>query len=415
MADDKDPSSIEEQWLSLRTSRRQFLRAAAGTVAAASLGVWSGILGTGENSAGLRVASADEQTLRDVALWRHALPRGVLYGAAAIKAHLENDAPFAKRFAEECYILVPESSLKWSTLRPSRDVFNFRDGDWLSDFAEQHGMLFRGHTLVWHGAVPGWLAKTINPGNAAELLLEHIERVVRHYAGRVHSWDVVNEAIEPRDGQPNSLRKSLWLDNYGPNYIADAFRAVSMADRRAMLVYNDYGLEYNTRADGARRAAVLNLLTRLKAEGVPVHALGMQAHLRSEWTKEFDPGLLRSFLREVADLGLKIMVTELDVSDQALPTDEKERDIGVADAYKRYLDVVLAEPSVISVTTWGLSDRYTWLTRAYPRSDKTRQRPLPLDADLRPKAAWRALAEAFKKAPNRSRIIKNRNPWIFPY
>ena len=152
--------------------------------------------------------------------------------------------------------------------------------------------------------------------------------------------------------------------------------------------------------DKAKRRAILGLLKRLKAKGTPIHALGIQAHLRGD-SLDFDPQSLRQFLKEVAALDLKILITEMDVNDSKLPADIQRRDRIVAGVYEDYLSVALDEPAVIAVITWGLSDRYTYLSEFFPRSDHQPVRPLPLDTNLQPKLAWNALARAFQQTHKR--------------
>lgn len=347
---------------------------------------------------------------RDFAVVGHAplrdraAAKGLIYGAASpydIQYDiLSSDVKFATHFAQECAILVADGELKWENVHPSPGRFNFAPSDWLAKFARTHGMLFRGVPLVWHEALPSWFAGTVNSQNAKQILLEHIATVVKHYAGKIHSWDVVNEAILLSDGRSDGLRNSPWLQFLGPNYIEMAFRAAAEADSQALLVYNDNGLKYNTRDQEARRVAVLKLLEGLKSRGTPIHALGLQAHLRGEESR-FNARKLKAFLHDVADLDLKIMITEMDVTDQKLPKDVNIRDHIVAAIYEDFLSIVLDEPAVIAVLTWGLSDRYTWLSKYYPRKDSAVVRSLPLDAQLRRKLAWNAMVRAFDKAPMR--------------
>jgi endo-1,4-beta-xylanase len=338
-------------------------------------------------------------------LRQRAAARGLLFGAAALKSSLSQDPDFARVFARECSILVPEGALKWDSLRPSPTQFNFTDSDWLLDFALRNNMQMRGHTLVWHHALPKWFATTVNRNNAEQVMLNHIQTVARRYAGKFHSWDVVNEAIALQHGQPRGLRKTPWLDLIGPNYIDLAFRAAAAADPKAMLVYNDFGLDYDTPWETARRQSVLALLERLVANGTPIHALGIQAHLMREEPK-FNPNQTRQFLKDVASLGLKILITELDVTDINLVSNPIERDRQVAGIYEDYLSVVLDEPAVTAVLTWGLSDRYTWIAKDKPRPDKLPVRPLPLDAQLNRKLAWNAIARSIDNCPKRP----NRTP-----
>jgi len=327
-------------------------------------------------------------------LKRRAAAKGLLYGAAAQPQILTAEPDFANSFARECAILVSENQLKWEALRPTPTQFNFAGGDALLAFAQQHQMLFRGHTLVWHNALPGWFRETLTRSNARHFLQEHIATVVGRYAGKVHSWDVVNEAIAPEENRPHGVRNTPWLELLGADYIQLAFQMAHQADPQALLVYNDYGLDYDTVQDASKRAAVLRLLERLKSANVPIHALGMQAHLWGSETR-FSPEKLGQFLQQVADLDLQIFITELDVADVELPANVAERDRLVADHYRRYLDIVLAQPAVTAVLTWGLSDRHTWLTSFQPRPDGLPVRPLPLDQQLRRKPAWEAIAAAF--------------------
>ncbi len=334
-------------------------------------------------------------TLRD-----RATAKKLIYGAASDYRYLSVDAELAADFAKECSILTPENDMKWRIIRPTPDSFNFAQSDWLASFAAKQKMLLRGHTLVWHEALPTWFKDTVNRQNALAILLTHIETVAGRYAGKIHSWDVVNEAILPKDGRPDGLRNTPWLQLLGPNYIDIAFRAAAKADPQALLIYNDYGLDYDTPEHEAKRVAVLNLLKRLKSMGTPIHAFGMQAHLQGHETR-FNPKKLKAFLQEVANLGLKILITEMDVTDQRLPLDAGVRDRIIAGVYEDYLSVVLEEPAVIAVLTWGLSDRYTWLSEFKPRGDNAPVRTLPLDDQLKRKLAWNAIARAFDTASNR--------------
>jgi endo-1,4-beta-xylanase len=328
---------------------------------------------------------------------------GLIYGAAIRHDHLRQDAKLAAAVKSECGMLVPEWALKWSTpknpLRPNPDSFDFSAADEMLEFAHTHGMLFRGHTLVWHESLPDWFANNVNYQNAKQILEKHINTVVGRYAGKIHSWDVVNEAIEPRDGRSDGLRKTPWLKLLGTDYIDYAFRLAAAADPQAILVYNDYGLDYDTSEDEVKRNAVLKLLESLKLRGTPIHALGIQAHLDAAETA-FNPKKLRQFLRNVASLGLKIMITELDITDKKLSVDTTVCDRIIARAYEDYLNAVLSEPAVIAVLTWGLSDKYTWLSEFQPRSDGVPVRPLLLDSDMNRKLSWNAVASAFDKSLN---------------
>jgi endo-1,4-beta-xylanase len=340
-----------------------------------------------------------EKTLKE-----RAAAKGLIYGSAAQYDHLNNNPLYRKLFLQECEMIVPEWEMKWSSgnklLRPNPDTFEFKASDWMINFAQDNNLLFRGHTLVWHRALPKWFKEKVSKQNAESLLTNHIETVMGRYAGKIHSWDVVNEAIAPWDNMPNGLRKTPWLEFLGTDYIDFAFRVAAKADPKALLVYNDYGLYYDNSKDEKKRQAVLSLLERLKSKGTPIHALGIQSHLSGD-RKIDDLKKFRYFLQDVASMGLKILITELDVKDQKLPFDINERDRIVAAAYEDYLSVVLDEQAVIAVLTWGLSDRYTWLNEFKPRADRAPSRPLPLDAQMQRKLAWNAIARAFDHAAKR--------------
>jgi endo-1,4-beta-xylanase len=333
-------------------------------------------------------------------LQQRARAKGILYGAfpQADRQKFASNPQLQSSFIRECATIT--SGYYWTSTRPSINTFNFDETDYFADFAATNKLRLHGHPLVWHEALPKWLPEILASENAQQILTNHIETVVGRYAGKIHSWDVVNEAINIGDKRSDGLRKTPWLEFLGVDYIELAFQLAAKADPQAKLVYNDFGLEYNSPEDGAKRDAVLNLLQQLKSNGAPIYALGLQSHLSGE-RRNFKPQIFREFLQNVASLGLKIMITELDVTDNKLPLDSNKRDNIIAGVYEDFLSTALAEKSVVSVTSWGLSDRYTWLADKKPRDDRADVRPLPFDRNLKPKLAWNAIARAFDRAPKR--------------
>jgi endo-1,4-beta-xylanase len=373
--------------VSPRRPRRVFLQGAT----RAALGVSLATLGCGsDNKDGPAPPSPESDSLST-----RARARGMLYGAAVEADRLARDPAFAAAVASECNILVAEASMKWAAQRPTADSYDFSRGDALAAFAREHGQGLRGHTLLWHSALPAWFAPTVDDGNAERFLREHVTAVAGHYAGQIHSWDVVNEAIDTASGRADGLRDTPWLRFLGPRYLDLAFATAAAADPSALLTYNEYGLELTSSA--ARRQATLALLTGLKDRNVPIHALGIQGHVGGTSWSQFDPVAFADFVDRVAALGLKVFITELDVRDDNLPADLTQRDQRVADIYRAYLDVALNAPRVTAVLTWGLSDKYTWIASRYPRSDGLAVRPLPLDADMQRKPAWQSIASAFER------------------
>src|SRR5262249_23143580 len=226
------------------------------------------------------------------------------------------------------------------------------------------------------------------------------------YRGLVHSWDVVNEPIEPKDGRSDGLRNGVFLETLGPDYLDLVYRAARETDPTARLVVNEYDIEPDTPEQESRRAPLLSLVERMRRSGTPVDAVGIQAHLSCDGGPPFSASRLRRFLADLADLGLTIQITELDVTDENAPADPVVRDRLVADTYSRFLDAALDETAVKMVVTWGLSDRHSWIVRRETneskwRSDSIPSRPLPFDAALKPKPAYEAIANAFAHAPNR--------------
>ncbi|MEO8201648.1 MAG: endo-1,4-beta-xylanase [Gemmatimonadota bacterium] len=330
----------------------------------------------------------------------HAAARGLLYGSVIRIGVAERDPAVAQAYINECGVLVPGTALFWPKVHPALDRFDFNAADKIYNFAAANGIKFRGHTLLWYKQLPDWFEAAVNPSNAASVMQNHITTVVGHFKGKTHSWDVVNEIIDDKSARPDGLGPSAWLDLLGPEYVPMAFRAAKAADPDTLLVYNDNHMDYDTPAWDRKRSLVLAYLTKLKSDGVPVEALGIQAHLDASETR-FSETKFRQFLRDVAALGLKIIISELDVRDNQVAGGLMERDSAVAAAYSRYLSVALDEPAVIAVLTWGLNDNDTWLEKIHPRRDGQPLRPLPLDPQLQRTAVWDAIARAFDAAPKR--------------
>jgi endo-1,4-beta-xylanase len=345
-----------------------------------------------------------ESVTGDASLGVHAAAHGLLYGCAVNMNALGADAAYAALVREQCRIVVAENAMKWGALRPSAEGFNFDQADALVAFAESNRMKIRGHNLVWHQNNPKWLEAMATEANARELLVTHIETVAGRYAGRMHSWDVVNEAIRVEDGRADGLRNSVWLRLIGEEYIELAFKTAREADPQALLTYNEYGIEAETREGEQKREAVIEMLRRMVARRVPLDAVGVQSHIAAAATvaaggnksaaSQVGAGLMR-FIAAVRELGLQVFITEMDVNDRALAADGPGRDAAVATAYRQYLELVLGDAAVKAVLTWGITDRYTWLDHEEGRADGKAERPLLFDAAGKAKAAFFAVREAF--------------------
>jgi endo-1,4-beta-xylanase len=381
-------------------TRREWMRQAAGVTVAAAM---PGLLG--RETLAEMPGNSNQATTGAGSLKAHAAARGLLTGCAVSANLFRNDEGFRKLLAEQYSIVVPENCLKWNLLRPTVDTYSFADADSLVAFADAHGMKVRGHNFVWHEALPRWFAATVNKDNAQKFLVDHIRTVGGRYKGKIHSWDVVNEAIWIPDGRPDGLRSSSpWFEMLGPGYIDLAFRTAREADPTALLTYNDYSIEYDSEEQGKKRAAVLGLLRRMKADHVPLDALGIQSHIHAVSKDGFSKGV-RELLEGAKALGLQVFVTELDVNDDAVATEDMaERDQIVADVYRNYLTTSLYGTEVKAVLTWGVTDKNTWLnngTKFRKQHPDRLQRPLPFDPDYAPTPAFFAMRESFDKAQKR--------------
>jgi len=218
--------------------------------------------------------------------------------------------------------ITPENGMKPFALQPAEGRFNFFEADRLVEMAERNGATMVGHCLVWHSQTPPWFFQTpdgqpVGRELALSRMRKHIAGVVGHFKGRVKQWDVVNEAIS--DG-PGQLRRSPWLQAIGEDYIAEAFRAAHQADPNALLIYNDYGIEL-----GFKRRKTIQLLRSLLEQKAPVHAVGIQAHWRLD---QPDFAEVEESIKQFAALGLKVMITELDIG--VLPTTYYGADVSKA-------------------------------------------------------------------------------------
>jgi endo-1,4-beta-xylanase len=310
---------------------------------------------------------------------------------------LRRDAAYSELVKAQAGIVVAENEFKFASLRPSEMTFNFKAADEIAAFAAANGMKLRGHNFVWHRQLPGWFSGYVTAANAEQVLVNHIETVGGRYAGKIHSWDVVNEAVFPEDGLPGGMRKSPWQEvlagdafgvagNTVPKYVEVAFRTARRVDPKALLCYNDYGIEGEDAGSEKKRQAVMGLLRGMQAKGIPVDGLGVQSHISAGGKAMYGTGL-RKMIAEARGMGLKVLLTEMDVNDRALGPEIAERDKAVAETYRSYLGMVVRDPAVIAVLTWGITDKYTWLNGEDSRADGAKERPLPFDAEMKAKLA----------------------------
>ncbi|MBK9082298.1 MAG: endo-1,4-beta-xylanase [Rhizobiales bacterium] len=319
---------------------------------------------------------------------------GVLFGASIAREALE-DAAYGELYRRHARILTTDWALKFDTLRPTAEAWRFEAADRIVDFGQRNGMAVRGHALIWNENAPAWLA-SLSAREIGRVFDAHIERAVSRYAGRLHSWDVVNEPFWPDHGKPGGYRDGPWFAALGQGYVARALKRAALADPKARLAINEAHCEIPGGWGETIRPRLLDLVTRLKDDGAPLHAVGLQGHLKPRWGED-DDRFLR-FVEQLAARGVEIYVTELDVDDSSLPADVEARDAIVARRYFDFLSAVLRAASVKVVQCWQLADRYSWLRAPdvqHLRGAAFPARPLPFDDGLNEKPAAEAIRRAF--------------------
>jgi endo-1,4-beta-xylanase len=320
---------------------------------------------------------AESAPLRD-----SASARGLHLGAAVAMNPLRNEPAYSETLRREFNMLVAENAFKMDALRPSQTTFNFTDADALMAFAEQNGMTVRGHTLVWHSQLPGWLTGgSFTRDQAIAIMRTHIQTVMGRYQGRIVHWDVVNEAVADGTGQLRT--DSFWHQRIGPDYIALAFQFAREADPTAVLYYNDYEAE----GLGQKSDAVFDLVSGLRTQGVPVDGVGWQMH-------KVNPFRIQSQhvqnAQRLAALGVEIAITEMDVR-ISLPTDATELQ-QQALAYGDAVRFCLEQPNCTALVLWGFTDKYTWVPSVFPGFGD----PLIYNASYQAKPAYTALQQVLE-------------------
>ena len=319
-------------------------------------------------------------------------PIGVAVSAQVLK-NKEESAFILSEFNS----ITPENAMKIGPIHPAEGRYNWRDADSIVAFAQLHHIKVRGHNLCWHEQTPFWLfkdkeGKQVTKEVLLQRLKDHISTVVNRYKGKIYAWDVVNEAID--DDSSKFLRNSLWYQICGEDFIVKAFEYAHAADPEAKLFYNDYNTERPE-----KRERVYKLLKKLVDAKVPVDGVGIQAHWSIYEPSKAD---LEKTIKEFSSLGLKVQVTELDISlypwekeRRGLRPGEKgeltpELEQKQADRYAELFKIFRKyKKAITGVTFWNISDRYTWLDN-YPVPGR-KNFPLLFDQNLQRKKAYRGV------------------------
>jgi endo-1,4-beta-xylanase len=317
------------------------------------------------------------------------------YGSAVRAGALQSDSTYREAIIANCQLVVAEGEMKWADIRPTRGEYRFEKADAIIDFARQNRLEVRGHTLAWYGGLPKWVDEISSRTEAEYELIDHIKTVVSRYRGVIPSWDVVNEPLVDFPESAASLRPCVWTKYLGADYVPIALRTAAMVDPGARLVLNEYDVEFMGPRFAARRKALLQLLRALRDRDVPLHGVGLQAHLFAD--RAIDRDGLQAFLAEITAMKLDVLITELDVVDYELPGKVSERDALVAKKAAEFLGAVCEVVRPKAILTWGLSDRYTWVPIYFKRPDGMPNRPLPLDADLKRKPLFDVIEQFRRK------------------
>ena len=351
--------------------RRAMLAGMLATAAATSLG------GT--------FAAESEANLRALAD-----TKGIGFGSA-VDGSMLKDPAYKARLVADCNTIVPRNALKWSATERAPGKFGFGEADAILNFAERSSMAARGHTLVWHN-LPKWVTRISDAVKLEAAMVQHIEAVAGRYAGRIDSWDVVNEPLEYDDP---ALRASTFLKLIGEDYIARAFQAARAADPDAQLVLNETHLCKAGDNYAARRTLMLELIGRLQDRSVPIDAVGFQGHFRPGFDS-LDRDGFGSFCRELRARGLKVVITELDASCRFTTRVEGFRETDYAPPFRDMIEVAASEGDLTAVVVWGLSSRGMKPSEPDGPNKDCKVRVNLYDADDRPLPTRAAVAEALQ-------------------
>ena len=292
----------------------------------------------------------------------------------------QSDLQYEQQLLSHGYQTVtPEFEMYMNQVENTQGVFDVSKPDAMARFAHDNGLDIRGHVLVWGQQLPAWVTNPGTPWTRASLLAvmqQWIKTMVGRYAGQIHEWDVVNEPLND-DG---TLKQNIWEQVIGPDYIQQALIAAHQADPSALLFINEYSTEWVW----SKSSALYQLAQNLLAQGVPLNGIGFQLHSDTRWPIPYQD--LKTNMARFAGLGLRTNVTEMDVGTSHFVGTEPQKQAAQAQIYSDAANACEQSPSCWSFTTWGFTDKYTWLGTA--------EEPLPFDMNYAPKPAWTAITAA---------------------
>ena len=304
-----------------------------------------------------------------------AAAKGRVFGAA-VSANLLGATPYTTVFDREFTGTTPGNEMKWQTTEPTQGTFNFGPGDTIVAHAQAHNMKVRGHTLVWHSQLAGWVSSITSGTALLAAMRNHVTTEVSHYKGKIWYWDVVNEAFND-DG---TRRSDIFQNEIGNSYIEDAFIAARAADPNAKLCYNDY----NTDGINTKSTAVYNMVKDFQARGIPIDCVGFQSHMIVGQV----PSDYQANLQRFANLGIDVQITELDIR---MPTPASSANLQQqATDYSKVVSACLAVSRCNDITTWGVGDPDSWIPGVFSGQGAA----LLFDNNYNPKPAYNAVLQA---------------------
>jgi len=326
---------------------------------------------------------------------------GLRIGSALYPQDIET-ASWAAIAGSQFSVVTPANGMKWQIVEPAQGTYDWSQADELVNFAHKNNQLIRGHCLIWHNQLPAWLTTGVANGSITKAQLmdlahQHITTEVSRYKGKIWQWDVCNEFFT--DSNPSQLDpNNWWIVNAGPEIIPNAFKWAHAADPNALLFFNDYNIGGED-GTNAKFNAVYSYVQQLLSAGVPIHGVGIQGHLDTQYG--WSPTPLRQDMEKFASLGLKVAITEADVRTfvnnptAQVPTDNLAL-FAHPYEYEEMLKAALAVPECISFTVWGWTDANSWV----PSSFSGEGYADIYDVNQQPKAAYYALQSELGLASN---------------
>jgi GH35 family endo-1,4-beta-xylanase len=380
-----------------RISRRNYLKAIGVAAAGAATGVAATYYGLTtrfspptQTATQTVTATVTEALSCAVSLRAVAENRGLLIGAGASSFYMVSPKDldlYTNTLAREFNYLTPENDMKWPYIHFTADSWDFAPADKIVSFASDHQMKVRGGPIIWSKDQYGLPSlemipmKEMTTDDFRQVVHEHISSLVGHYKGKIHDWEVLAEAVDDQ----GELREGLFLEKLGEGYIGEVFEVVHEADPDALLIYSDYGAE----ALGRKSDGVYSLVKGLLADGVPIHGVGLQMHIGMDPAGYPKPEDIAQNIRRLADLGLRVGISEMDVQIKHLPGSLQER---LETQRKIYHDVIAAclkERNFTDITFWNFTDKYSWIDLFFGADD-----PLLFDEEFQPKPAYWGVLDA---------------------